>query len=76
MFANLSPTLKISPDYQPEEQFHPEGKGVEGYAPLHPYKIQARGSVEGPVDDLLLFYKKVQEYELIKEDQIVLLFES
>ena len=24
---HLPPTLKISPDYQPKEQFHPEGKG-------------------------------------------------
>ena len=76
MFAKLPPPLKISPDYQPKEEVHREGQGLDAYAPLHTYTIQAKGFVEGPIDVLLSFYKKVQEDELIKNDEIILHFES
>lgn len=76
IFASLPSELKISRDYNPVEEIHPEGTKLEEYAPLHPYKLQARGSVEGPLDVLLGFYKQVQEYDLIKEDPITLYFDS
>lgn len=76
IFDTLPPQLKISPDYQPQKEIHPECNGIDTFAPCHGYNLQARGSVEGPIDVLLPFYKKAQEYELIKEDQVTLHFES
>ena len=75
-FSNLPPQLKISPDYQPKEEVHPEEKGLGAYAPLHTYILKAKGTVEGPIDILLLFYKKVQENDLIKKSQINLHFDE
>jgi hypothetical protein len=76
LFANLPPQLQNSSDYQPKEEIIPECEGVEAYTACHAYNLKAKGSVEGPVDVLLPFYKKIQENELIKEDQIVLHFAS
>jgi hypothetical protein len=75
IFKKLPQPLKISADYQPHEEIHPDARGIEFFAPLHDYNLKANGSVEGPIDVLLPFYKKIQEYELIKEDSIILHFE-
>ncbi|HJX32239.1 MAG TPA: hypothetical protein VJ624_10405 [Thermodesulfobacteriota bacterium] len=75
IFKKLPQPLKISADYQPHEEIHPDAKGIEFFAPLHEYNLKADGSVEGPIDVLLSFYKKIQEYELIKEEPIILHFE-
>ena len=72
IFKELPPQLKTSSDYQPQEDIYLECKGIETLAPCHDYNLKAHGSVEGPIDVLLLFYKKIQEYELIKEDSIAL----
>jgi|APFre7841882724_1041349.scaffolds.fasta_scaffold65715_3 hypothetical protein len=76
IFKELPPQLKTSSDYQPHEEIYLECKGIETLAPCHDYNLKAHGSVEGPIDVLLLFYKKIQEYELIKEDSIALHFEN
>jgi len=75
-FANLPPQLQSSSDYQPKEEITPECEGIEAYAACHVYNLKAKGSVEGPLDILLAFYKKIQENELIKKDHIILHFES
>ena len=76
VFKELPPQLKTSSDYQPHEEIYPECKEIETLAPCHEYNLKAHGSVEGPIDVLLLFYKKIQEYELIKKDPIILHFEN
>jgi len=76
IFKELPPQLKTSSDYQPHEELYPECKGIEILAPCHDYNLKAHGSVEGPIDVLLPFYKKIQDYELIKEDHIILHFEN
>ncbi|HAX98649.1 MAG TPA: hypothetical protein DCY12_07125 [Candidatus Atribacteria bacterium] len=76
IFKELPPQLKTSSDYQPSEELYPECKGIETLAPCHDYNLKAHGSVEGPIDVLLPFYKKIQDYELIKEDHIILHFEN
>jgi hypothetical protein len=76
IFKELPPQLKTSSDYQPHEEIHPECKGMEALAPCHDYNFKAHGAVEGPIDVLLLFYKKIKAYELIKEDSITLHFEN
>jgi len=76
IFKELPSQLKTSSDYQPQEEIYLECKGIDTLAPCHDYNLKAHGSVEGSIDVLLLFYKKIQEYELIKEDSIVLHFEN
>jgi hypothetical protein len=76
IFKELPPQLKTSSDYQPHEEIYLECKGIETLAPCHDYNLKAHGSVEGPIDVLLLFYKKIKDYELIKEDSITLYFEN
>jgi hypothetical protein len=76
IFKELPSQLKLSADYQPQEEIYPECKGMESLAPCHDYNLKAHGSVEGPIDVLLASYKKIQDYELIKEDSIILHFEN
>jgi len=75
IFKELPPHLKISSDYQPHEDIYLERKGIDTLAPCHDYNLKAHGSIEGPFDILLLFYKKIQKNELIKNDSIELHFE-
>jgi hypothetical protein len=76
IFKKLPQSLKTSSDYQPHEEIYLECKGIETLAPCHDYNLKAHGSVEGPIDVLLAFYKKIQKYELIKEEPIILHFEN
>ena len=76
IFKELPSPLKTSPDYQPKEESHSECEEIGSLASCHVYNLKAKGTIEGPIDILLLFYKKIQEYELIKEDPIVLNFEN
>jgi len=76
IFKELPSPLKTSPDYQPKEESHSECEEVGSLASCHVYNLKAKGAVEGPIDLLLPFYKKIQEYELIKEDSIALHFEN
>jgi hypothetical protein len=76
IFKGLPSPLKTSSDYQPQEDIYLECKGIETLAPCHDYNLKAHGSIGGPIDVLLAFYKKIQDYELIKEDSITLYFEN
>ena len=76
IFEGLPGQLKLSSNYQPQEEIHSACQGIEMLAPCHDYNLKAHGVVEGAIDVLLPFYKKIQRYELIKEDNIVLHFEN
>jgi len=58
--------LHMEAGYKPREEIHPEGKGVEGYAPLHEYEIKANGRIHGPVKEVIEFYGKVEHYDLVE----------
>ena len=74
IFQELPSQLKISPDYQPKEEVYSECDAIGSLASCHVYNLKAYGSVEGPIDVLLPFYKKIQRYELIHEEPIILYF--
>ncbi|WAC07176.1 MAG: hypothetical protein OS130_13220 [Thermodesulfobacteriota bacterium] len=76
IFKELPSQLKTSPDYQPKEESDTECTDIGSLASCHGYTLKAHGSVEGPIDVLLFFYKKIQEFELIKENSIALHFEN
>jgi len=76
IFRELPPELKISPDYQPKEEMYLEcGDGIGSLATCHVYNLKAKGTVEGPIEALLPFYQKIQNYELIKAEPIILHFD-
>jgi len=72
LFGHLPPGLTMSADYAPREKILPEGKGVEAYAPLHEYEIQATGSVTGPVKEVIDFYGQVEHEQLVELGSIKL----
>jgi hypothetical protein len=72
VFNALPSELKLSADYQVKEEIDPSGKGLEAYAPCHEYRCQGRGSIAGPIDAVVSFCRKIEEYGLIKKEQIVL----
>jgi hypothetical protein len=57
-------------DYEPEETFNPDAKGSEGYAPLHEYTFEGKGTIEGDVEGTLKVYQKLQAIEFIQNEGI------
>lgn len=72
LFAAVPAPLRLSPDYEPKEEVHPEGEEIDAYAPLPAYRLHARGTVFGPIDRLVEFYRIARAVELIKTGEIVL----
>ncbi|MEA3470930.1 MAG: hypothetical protein U9R24_04360 [Thermodesulfobacteriota bacterium] len=58
--------LHMEAGYKPEEKIRPEGKGVETYAPLHEYELNATGRIHGPVKDVIDFYGVVEHYDMVE----------
>lgn len=76
LFAKVPAVLQLSPDYDPKEELHPDNEGIDAYAPLPAYRLRARGTVSGPIDRLVDFYRIVRGHELIKTGEIVLRLED
>lgn len=57
-------------DYEPKETFNPDAKGSEGYAPLHEYTFQGKGTIVGDVEGVLKVYGKLETNEFIHSDAI------
>lgn len=75
IFESLPEGVSVSDDYAPNEEFHPESKGAEAYAPEHDYIIKANGAVSGNLDVLLELYERCRKEPLISIDNIELEFE-
>jgi len=50
----------------------PSAKGVEAYAPAHDYEAEGRGTVVGPVDQVIAFKRTLDEIQLIEAKEIEL----
>jgi hypothetical protein len=57
-------------EYEPKESFNPEAKGSEGYAPLHEYEFEGKGTIVGDVEGVLKVYDKLKANEFIHSDDI------
>ena len=75
IFENLPEGVSVSTDYAPKEEFHPESKGAEAYAPEHNYIIRAKGTVSGNLGALLELFTRCQKEPLIRIENIELEFE-
>ncbi len=60
---NLPDDVKLE-DYIPFEDKVSEGKGVEGYAPLHEYTLRARGKFAGDFAGIMDIYLKIKRSDL------------
>jgi hypothetical protein len=56
--------------YEPKEDFNPEAKGPEGYAPLHEYTFSGKGTIVGDVEGVLKVHQKLDGNEFIQCDEI------
>ena len=75
IFESLPEGVSVSDDYAPKEEFHPESKGAEAYAPEHNYIIRAKGTVTGNLDALLELYTRCRKEPLLDIENIELEFE-
>ncbi|MCH7495727.1 MAG: hypothetical protein IH825_06515, partial [Candidatus Marinimicrobia bacterium] len=75
IFEDLPESVTLSDDYEPKEEFHPESKGAEAYAPEHNYIIRGNGTVTGNLDALLELYARCSKEPLISIENIELEFE-
>jgi len=76
IFEDLSESISMSADYDPQESIHPEAKGAEGYAPEHDYEINAKGTVTGDLNEIMKLYERCDNEPLVKSEKIELEFEE
>ncbi len=76
MFEDLSESISMSADYDPQESIYPEAKGAEGYAPEHDYEINAKGTVTGDFNEIMKLYERCDDEPLVKSEKIELEFEK
>jgi len=76
MFEDLSESISMSADYDPQESIYPEAKGAEGYAPEHDYEINAKGTVTGDLNEIIKLYERCDKEPLVKSGKIELEFEK
>lgn len=63
--------LKLE-DFQHEVKTDPAAKGVEAYSPAHDFEANCSGKVSGRVDLVVAFRKKLDEFPLIKSEDVLL----
>jgi len=71
-FKNLPEGLNMEAGYNPEEQIHPEAKGLKAYAPLHEYGLKAEGKIHGPIKTVVDFYGDVEHNSMVELGDIKL----
>jgi hypothetical protein len=57
-------------DYEPKETVIPEARGAEGYAPLHEYTFEGKGTIVGDVEGVLKVHHKLSANEFINCEEI------
>ena len=68
---SLPAGLKIV-DYEPNETIDPSAKGVEFYTPVHDYRFEGKGVIEGDLETLLAYHDKLTPNEFIQAEDIVI----
>jgi len=65
-FGSLPPGLRIEKGDGPKETVNPEAKGIEAYAPLHEYEIEAKGEIHGPVKEVINLYGEAEHKDMVE----------
>ena len=66
LFGSLPPGLRIENGRGPKETVNPEVKGIEAYAPLHEYEIEAKGEIHGPVKEVINLYGVAEHKDMVE----------
>jgi hypothetical protein len=61
-------------EYEPKESFNPDAKGSEGYAPLHEYEFEGKGTIVGDVESVLKVYDKLEANDFIHNEEIEIVY--
>lgn len=72
LFGSLPPGLRIEKEHGPKETVNPEVKGIEAYAPLHEYEIEAKGEIHGPVKEAINLYGEAEHKDMVELGSIIL----
>ena len=72
LFGSLPPGLRIEKGQGPKETVNPEAKGIEAYAPLHEYEIEANGEIHGPVKEVINLYGEAEHKDMVELGSIKL----
>jgi len=72
LFGSLPPGLRIEKGHGPKETVNPAGKGIEAYAPLHEYEIEAKGEIHGPVKEVINLYGEAEHKDMVELGSIKL----
>ena len=72
LFGSLPPGLRIEKASCPKETINPEAKGIEAYAPLHEYEIEASGEIHGPVKEVIDLYGEAEHKDMVELGSIKL----
>jgi hypothetical protein len=55
-----------------DEKARPESEGIEAYAPEHGYELHASGHMQGPPEEVIRLYEKMETNEMFELDLIQL----
>jgi hypothetical protein len=70
---NLPPHTKLR-DFEHDVKSDPSARGVEAYTATHDYEAHGKGTLAGPIDELVDLRRRVADYPLIEADRIKLVF--
>jgi hypothetical protein len=73
LLANLPAGISLE-QYTPEEKINHDAEGVELYAPAHDYIFTGKGTIIGPVEQVVNFRKILDDHPLIEAEKVVLGF--
>jgi len=71
LFASLPSTVEVHYEKQ-EEIIDKDAKGVEAYSPVHDYTLESKGTVSGPLQNILDLHGRISEIDLIEAEHIQL----
>jgi hypothetical protein len=71
--ANLPAGVSLE-QYKPVEKINHDAEGVELYAPAHDYIFTGKGTITGPVEQVINFRKILDDHPLIEAEKVVLGF--
>jgi hypothetical protein len=58
--------------YKPEEKINHDAEGVELYAPAHDYIFHGKGTIIGPIEQVVAFHMILDDHPLIEAEKIFL----
>lgn len=58
--------------YKPEEKINHDAEGVELYAPAHDYIFHGKGTIIGPIEQVVIFRNIINDHPLIEAEKVFL----